>query len=82
MIPTRTIPSRLGNLSFENGISLFGVGMAVECGMLVEMGILLDVFALIFIMGIAVMKINRQFEHIDSDKLHALADIDSVRNDN
>jgi hydrogenase-4 component E len=48
--------------------------MAVECGLLVELGILLDVFALIFIMGIAVLKINRQFEHIDSDKLNLLAD--------
>ena len=82
MARRKAITQAIGFLSFENGISLFGVGMAVECGMLVEMGILLDVFALIFIMGIAVMKINRQFEHIDSDKLHALADIDSVRNDN
>ena len=82
MARRKAITQAIGFLSFENGISLFGVGMAVECGMLVEMGILLDVFALIFIMGIAVMKINRQFEHIDSDKLHALADTDSVRNDN
>jgi hydrogenase-4 component E len=74
MARRKAITQAIGFLSFENGISLFGVGMAVECGLLVELGILLDVFALIFIMGIAVLKINRQFEHIDSDKLNLLAD--------
>jgi hypothetical protein len=30
-------------------------------------------------MGIAVLKINRQFEHIDSDKLNLLADTDEKK---
>ena len=46
--------------------------MMIECGLAVELGILLDVFVLVFIMGIAVMRINSAFEHIDSDKLNLL----------
>ena len=53
---------------------LFGTGMMLEYGMLVELGILLDVLVLVFIMGIAVFQINREFLHIDSDKLNMLND--------
>ena len=48
--------------------------MMLECGLAVELGILLDVFVLVFVMGIAVMRINRAFEHIDSDKLVLLGE--------
>ena len=59
---------------FENAITIFGTGMMLEYGMLVELGILLDVLVLVFIMGIAVFHINREFLHIDSDKLNMLND--------
>ena len=34
-----------------------------------EMGILLDVFVAVFVMGITIYHINREFDHIDTDRL-------------
>ena len=62
----------VGFLIFENGITAFGMGMGVECGLLVELGIMLDVLVLVFVMGIAMFHINREFAHIDSDRLNHL----------
>lgn len=75
MARRKAITQVIGFLCFENGISLFGAGMRLECGLVVEMGILLDVFVLVFIMGIAVLRINREFEHIDADRLNRLGDV-------
>ena len=66
----------IGFLIFENGITVFGLGMAVECGLLVELGILLDVLVLVFVMGIAMFHINREFSHIDADRLNHLSEIE------
>ena len=41
---------------------------------MVELGILLDVFALVFILGIAVFQINRTFSSTDTDRLNHLGD--------
>ena len=62
----------IGFLIFENGITLFGLGLMRHHSLVVELGILLDVFVLVFIMGIAVCQINREFAHIDADKLSTL----------
>lgn len=62
----------LGYLVLENGIFAFGVALVEEQPFLVEIGILLDVFAAVFIMGIAIFHINREFDHIDTDKLSNL----------
>ncbi|MBR2364399.1 MAG: hydrogenase, partial [Lentisphaeria bacterium] len=64
----------IGFLTFENGIALFGIGLMKHHPLLVELGILLDVFVLVFIMGIAVCQIKREFAHIDADKLSSLDD--------
>ena len=64
----------LGFLVLENGISLFGAGILLEYGIVVELGILLDVFALVFILGIAVFQINRTFASTDTDQLNHLGD--------
>lgn len=74
MARKKAITQAIGFLAFENGIALFGTGMMLECGLAVELGILLDVFVLVFVMGITVMRINRAFEHIDSDKLVLLGE--------
>ena len=74
MARKKAITQAIGFLTFENGVALFGTGMMLECGLAVELGILLDVFVLVFVMGIAVMRINRAFEHIDSDKLVLLGE--------
>ena len=42
--------------------------------MIVELGILLDVFVLVFVMGIALFQISREFQHIDSNRLNQLGD--------
>ncbi|HQL86305.1 MAG: hydrogenase [Lentisphaerae bacterium] len=70
----KAITQVIGFLVFENGVSIFGTGMMIHNGLLVELGLLLDVFALVFIMGIAVFNINRSFQHIDTHSLNALGD--------
>ncbi|MBQ4107273.1 MAG: hydrogenase [Lentisphaeria bacterium] len=71
----KAITQAMGFLVFENGITAFGIGMNLESGFAVEMGILLDVLVLVFIMGITLFHINREFEHLDADKLNELGDL-------
>ena len=72
----KALTQSLGFLAFENGIALFGVAMHLEYGFFVELGILLDVLVLVFVMGITVFQISREFEHIDADRLNLLTDSD------
>jgi hydrogenase-4 component E len=62
----------IGYLVFENGIYMFGIFAAGEIPFLVEFGVLLDVFVAVFVMGIAINHINREFDHIDADQLSSL----------
>mgnify|MGYP001766548069 CR=1 FL=1 len=64
----------LGYLVLENGVFVFGLALAHEEPLLVEMGILLDVFVAVFVMGIAVFHIAREFDHIDVERLSQLRD--------
>jgi hydrogenase-4 component E len=64
----------LGYLVLENGIYTFGVGLVQGTPMVVELGVLLDVFVAVFVMGIALFHINREFDHIDADRLAVLRD--------
>jgi hydrogenase-4 component E len=64
----------LAYLAMENGIYVFGMAYAVEEPLLVELGVLLDVFVAVFVMGIAIHHISREFDHIDTDRLSALKD--------
>lgn len=64
----------IGYLTMENGIYAFGVAMAYEEPLLVELGVMLDVFVGIFIMGIAIFHISREFDHIDTHRLSQLGD--------
>ncbi len=64
----------IGYLVLENGIYIFGVTLAHDEPLLVEMGILLDVFVAVFVMGIAIFHINREFDHIDVNQLTSLKD--------
>ncbi|KJS31829.1 MAG: hypothetical protein VR64_09845 [Desulfatitalea sp. BRH_c12] len=65
----KAITQVLGFLVLENGIYLFGVAFAVHEPWLVQTGVLLDVFAAVFVMGITIYQINREFDHIDTDRL-------------
>ena len=64
----------LAYLVLENGIYVFGVGLVQGTPMLVELGVLLDVFVAVFVMGIAIFHINREFDHIDTEQLTLLKD--------
>ena len=70
----KAVTQALGYLVMENGIYAFGVGLVEGTPMLLELGILLDVFVAVFVMGIAIFHIGREFDHIDTDRMTALRD--------
>jgi hydrogenase-4 component E len=64
----------IGYLAMENGVYAFGAALAVQEPLLVEMGMLLDVLVAVFVMGITIHHISREFDHIDTDRLSELKD--------
>jgi hydrogenase-4 component E len=62
----------IGYLILENGIFAYGAGAARHAPLLLEMGILLDLFVAVFVMGIALFHIARDFDHINVDRLVSL----------
>jgi len=68
------IVQALGYLAMENGIAAFGLALAEHEPLLVEMGTLLDAFMAVFVMGITIFHINREFDHIETDRLRSLKD--------
>jgi len=62
----------IGYLTLENGIYVFGLAIALEVPVIVELGVLLDMFVAVFVMGIAIFRIHREFNHMDSDQLRNL----------
>ena len=62
----------LGYIVCENGIYMFGMAAVGEVPALIEFGILLDAFVAVFVMGIVIYHINREFDHIDTDRLSSL----------
>ena len=76
LITTRAkaITQVLGYLVIENGIYIFGLALFVEQPLMVELAILLDVFVAVFVMGIAIFHISREFDHIDTAEMATLSD--------
>ena len=70
----KAITQVIGYLTLENGVYAFGTAVALRMPVVVELGILLDVFVGVFVMGIAIFHISRQFDHIDADRLMSLTD--------
>lgn len=64
----------IGYLTMENGIYAVGAALAIEQPLVVEMGVLLDVLVAVFVMGITMQHISREFDHIDTDRLAELRD--------
>ncbi len=64
----------VGYVVLENGVFCFGLALPEDAPLPVEVGILLDIFAAVFIMGIMIYHISREFDHIDTDRLAALTD--------
>jgi hydrogenase-4 component E len=62
----------VGYMMLENGVYLFGLTLARRVPFLVEVGVLLDVFVGVFIMGIVVFHINREFDSISAANLTEL----------
>ena len=71
---SKAVPQVIGFLAMEN--SLFFAATAATYGMpmVVELGILLDVFVAVFVMGIAIFHISREFDQIDTARLTSLKD--------
>ena len=70
----KAITQVVGYLMLENGIYLFGLISAERVPFLVEIGVMLDVFVGVFIMGIVVFHINREFDSISATRLSELRD--------
>jgi hydrogenase-4 component E len=70
----KAVTQVVGYVMLENGIYLFGLTQAEKVPFLLELGVLLDVFVGVFIMGIVVFHINREFESLDSARLTELTD--------
>jgi len=62
----------IGYIVFENGIYAFGIAAAGEIPFLVELGLLLDAFVAVLVMGIAIYRINYEFDHMDATELSSL----------
>jgi hydrogenase-4 component E len=71
MLTTRkkAIMQVLGYLLLENGIFLFGMLLLEAMPFLVEIGVLLDLFTCVFVMGIIIHHINREFTSISTENL-------------
>jgi hydrogenase-4 component E len=76
MLTTRkkAIMQVLGYLLLENGIFLFGLLLLEAMPFLVEVGVLLDLFTGVFVMGIIIHQISREFSTLNTDQLSELKD--------
>jgi hydrogenase-4 component E len=77
MLTTRkkAIMQVLGYLLLENGIFLFGLLLLEAMPFLVEIGVLLDLFTGVFVMGIIIHHISREFASTSTEYLTELKDL-------
>jgi hydrogenase-4 component E len=68
----KAISQVCGYLILENGIYLFGLLLIRATPVIVEAGILLDLTVAVFVIGIIVDRIQREFDSLDTRKLTAL----------
>ena len=68
------ISNVIGFITMENGIFLLSLSIAKEMPMLVNMGVLLDVFIAVYILGLFVNVINKEFKDLDVSNLSDLKD--------
>jgi hydrogenase-4 component E len=68
----KAISQVCGYLILENGIYLFGLLLIRSTPLLVEAGILLDLTVAVFVIGIIMDRIQREFDTLDTDKLTSL----------
>jgi hydrogenase-4 component E len=70
----KAIMQVLGYLLLENGIFLFGLLLLRAMPLLVEIGVLLDLFTGVFVMGIIIHHISREFASMSTERLTELKD--------
>ena len=68
----KAISQVIGYLLMENGIFIFGLLLADAMPVMVEAGALLDLLVGVFVMGIVINHISREFSSIDTSRLSAL----------
>lgn len=69
---TKAITQVVGYLILENGVFIFGMLLMEAIPFLVELGVLLDLFVAIFVMGIIIHKISREFSSVSTQMLSEL----------
>jgi hydrogenase-4 component E len=72
----KAINQVLGYLMLENGIFIFGLLLTEAMPLMVEAGALLDLIAGIFVMGLIIRQINREFASIDTSRMTALREVE------
>jgi hydrogenase-4 component E len=72
MARAKAISQVCGYLILENGIYLFGLMLINTTPLLVEAGILLDLTVAVFVIGIIMDRIQREFDTLDTRKLTSL----------
>src|SRR6266571_4755152 len=72
MTRRKAINQVLGYLLLENGIFLFSLLLLEAVPFLVEVGVLLDLFTGVFVMGIIIHHISREFASISTEQLSEL----------
>ncbi|HEX9288313.1 MAG TPA: NADH-quinone oxidoreductase subunit K [Anaeromyxobacteraceae bacterium] len=70
----KAVTQVIGFLVLENGVFVFGLLLSDFMPTMVEAGVLLDLFAAVFVMGIVMFHINREFSSLDTEKLSVLKD--------
>jgi hydrogenase-4 component E len=68
----KAITQVVGYLILENGIFIMGLGLLDAMPFLVEVGVLLDLFVAIFVMGIIINHVSREFASTDAAELTSL----------
>ena len=68
----KAISQVVGYLILENGVFVFGLLLLGAVPFLVEIGVLLDLLAAVFVMGIVVNHIQREFSSTDIETLSRL----------
>ena len=61
-------------ITMENGIFLLSLSVAKEMPVIVNLGVLLDVFIAVFILGLLVNRINKEFDGLEVTQLSDLKD--------
>src|SRR4051812_16036546 len=68
----KAVTQVVGYLALENGIFVMGLTLVEAMPLFVEIGVLLDLVVAIFVMGIIIEHISREFSSIDTTRLTSL----------